>query len=463
MKRVFVKRFALRILTQRIYNYPKLDYLSNITILITMFRGFRGGVHPPENKITEDKTIAVMPAPKRVYIHFSQHTGKPAKPLVDKGAEVKIGTKIGEADGFISSTIHSSVAGKVVALDSYPHPVVGSSLCCVIESVDSDEWEAIAERDYTQLSKEELVTIVREGGIVGLGGAAFPTHVKLSPPAEKPIDTLIINGCECEPMLTADHRLMLEHASEIIEGARLFQKILDAKDLIFSVEDNKKNAAEVLSTAGVQVRVLKTKYPQGAEKQLIKAILNREVPRGGLPMDVGCVVQNVGTSYAAYQAVKFNKPLVERVVTVTGNGVKEPKNCMVRIGTSALDVINFCGGYVGTPQKMLFGGPMMGIAQYTEDVPTIKGTSGIIVWQDAVVYDEGPCVRCSNCVDVCPMGLMPTEIFKLVKTKNFETAKEYGVLDCIECGCCAYNCPAKIPLVHYLKYGKNEVWRLSRK
>ena len=432
-------------------------------ILTNMFRGFRGGVHPPENKLAEKRAIVVMPAPKRVYIHFSQHTGKPAQPLVEKGADVKIGTKIGERDGFISSTVHSSVAGKVISIENYPHPVIGTSVCCVIESTDSDAWEAVAERDHTQMSTDELVNIIKEAGIVGLGGAAFPTHVKLSPPAEKPIDTLIINGCECEPMLTADHRLMLEHAQEIIDGATLFQKIVKAQDLIFGIEDNKKDAVDVLSKAGVHVHVLKTKYPQGAEKQLIKAILNREVPRGGLPMDVGCVVQNVGTAYAAYQAVKFNKPLIERVVTVTGDGVKEAKNCMVRIGTPAMDVINFCGGYVGTPKKILFGGPMMGIAQYSENVPTVKGTSGIIVWQHAVVDDEGPCVRCSNCVDVCPMGLMPTELFKAVKTKKFDVAKEYGVLDCIECGCCAYNCPAKIPLVHYLKYGKNEVWRLSRK
>jgi electron transport complex protein RnfC len=256
---------------------------------------------------------------------------------------------------------------------------------------------------------------------------------------------------------------MLEYPTGIIEGAKIFQKILNTENLIFGVENNKEDAAEILRKEGMDVRILKTKYPQGAEKQLIKAILNRKVPRGGLPMDVGCVVQNVGTCYAAFQAAKFRKPLIDRVVTVTGNGIKESKNLLVRIGTSAIDAINFCGGYVKQPKKIIFGGPMMGITQYSENVPITKGTSGIIVWTEAKPEEEGPCVRCARCVDVCPMGLMPTDIFKLVKNKLFNKAKEYGVLDCIECGCCAYVCPAKIPLIHYLKYGKNEVWRISKK
>ncbi len=430
-----------------------------------MFTGFAGGVHPPENKHTEEDAIQVMPAPKRVYIHLSQHTGKPARPLVQKDDVVKIGQKIGEADGFISATIHASISGKVVAIESCPHPVLGSSTCCVIESSNGEVWdESVSEKpDDEDLSKEELLQLIRNAGIVGLGGAAFPTHVKLAPPPEKPIDTLIINGCECEPMLTADHRLMLEYPVGIVQGARMFQKIVGAKNLIIGIEDNKKDASKILKKEGVSVRLLKTKYPQGAEKQLIKALLNREVPRGGLPMDVGCVVQNVGTCYAGYQAVKFRKPLIDRVVTVTGNGVKKPLNLLVRIGTPAISVISFCGGYIGQPKKIIFGGPMMGIAQYTENVPTIKGTSGIIVWNEIAVDEEKPCVRCAKCVDGCPMGLMPTDICKYVTNKNFEKAQEFGVLDCIECGCCAYNCPSKIPLVHYLKYGKTEVWRLSRK
>jgi electron transport complex protein RnfC len=434
-------------------------------ILGSMLNVFSGCVHPPEDKTTETCAIEIMPPPKRVYIHFSQHTGKPALPLVHKDDFVKIGTKIGESDSFISVPIHSSVAGRVIAIEPHAHPVLGSAECCVIESTDSDEWESniVENQNYDRLPREDLLSIIREAGIVGLGGAAFPTHVKLAPPPEKPIDTLIINGCECEPMLTADHRLMLEYPTGITEGAKLFQKILGAHRLIFAVEDNKKDAAEILRNEDVEVRLLKTKYPQGAEKQLIKALLNREVPRGGLPMDIGCVVQNVGTSYAAFQAARYQKPLVDRVVTVTGNGVKESKNVLVRIGTPVIDVINYCGGYVHPPKKILCGGPMMGIAQHTENVPIIKGTSGIIVWTEAPDEPEGPCVRCASCVNVCPMGLMPTEIYAFVRNKKFSKAQEYGVLDCIECGCCAYVCPAKIRLVHYLKYGKSEVWRLSKK
>ena len=434
-----------------------------MAILNSMFNGFAGGVHPPENKYTEGIAIETVPSPKKVYIPFSQHTGKPARPLVQKDDVVKIGTKIGESEGFISVPIHASISGKVLALISHPHPVLGTSLCCVIESTGEEWEEGIKENEnYENLTRDELINIIKEAGIVGLGGAAFPTHVKLSPPLEKPIDTLIINGCECEPMLTADHRLMLEQAQGIIGGAKIFQKILGATNLFFGIEDNKKDAVEIFIEEGLEVRTLKTKYPQGAEKQLIKAILNREVPRGGLPMDVGCVVQNVGTCYATFQAVTFHKPLIDRVVTVTGDGIKQPKNVLVRIGTPAIDVINFCGGYVEQTKIIVFGGPMMGIAQYSEDVPIIKGTSGIIVSTQSRVVEEGPCVRCAHCVDVCPMGLMACEIYKFVKNKNFDKAKEYGVLDCIECGCCAYACTAGIPLVHYLKYGKSEVWRLQK-
>ncbi|KPK62928.1 hypothetical protein AMJ83_09225 [candidate division WOR_3 bacterium SM23_42] len=429
-----------------------------------MLTRFAGGVHPPEDKNTEDRAIEVMPAPKKVYIPFSQHTGKPAKPLVQKDDEVKIGTRIGELDGFISASVHASISGKVLGIVEHPHPIVGTSLACVIESNNSEDWigDLQTDQDTDKLTRTQILDAVKEAGIVGLGGAAFPTHVKLSPPKEKKIDTLIINGCECEPVLTADHRLMLEYTAQIIEGAQLFQRVLDARTLIFAIEDNKRDAGELFRKTGVEVVQLKTKYPQGAEKQLIKAILKREVPRGGLPMDVGCVVHNVGTCYAALLAVKFRKPLIDRVLTVAGDGVKRQKNILVRVGTPVSDVIEYCGGYVGSPKRLIFGGPMMGIAQYAANVPVIKGTSGILVWQQAKMVEEGPCVRCASCVDACPMGLMPTEICSHVRNKNFDMAKSYGVLDCIECGCCAYVCPACIPLVHYFKYGKSEVWRKSK-
>jgi electron transport complex protein RnfC len=429
-----------------------------------MLSGFAGGVHPPENKHTGKNAIEVVPAPKKAYIPFSQHTGKPARPLVKKGDEVTIGMKIGEADGFISASVHASVSGKVLDIIDHPHPVIGSSLCCVIESDASENWGSalVTEQNINALTKEQLLEAIRQAGIVGLGGAALPTHVKLSPPKDKLIDTLIINGCECEPMLTADHRLMLEYSATVVEGAQLFQKILGASNLVFGIEDNKKDAIELFTREGVRVKQLRTKYPQGAEKQLIKAILKREVPRGGLPMDVGCVVQNVGTCYAALLAVKFHKPLIDRVLTVAGDGVKENKNVLVRIGTPVSDLIEFCGGYTVPPKKIVFGGPMMGVAQYSESVPVIKGTAGILVLQSIRIAEEGPCVRCAGCVDACPMGLMPTELFNYVKHKRFELAEAYGVLDCIECGCCAYVCPAGIPLVHYLQYGKSEIWRKSR-
>jgi len=430
-----------------------------------MLSKFSGGVHPPEKKSTEGCAIEIIPTPKKVYIPFSQHTGKPAKPLVEKGDEVKIGTMIGEAEGFISASVHASVSGKVVDITEHPHPIIGSAMCCVIESNDSEDWvsDLKGDQDTDHADNKVLIQKVRDAGIVGMGGAAFPTHVKLSPPKDKPIDTLIINGCECEPVLTADHRLMLEYTKAIVEGARIFARILDARDLIFGIEDNKKDAVSVFVKQGVRVVPLKTKYPQGAEKQLIKAILGRSVPRGGLPMDVGCVVQNVGTCHAALLALKHGKPLIDRVVTVAGDGVKEQKNLLVRIGTPVSDVIDYCGGYVGVPKRIIVGGPMMGIAQYSDTVPVIKGTSGLLVWQGADMVEEGPCVRCASCVDVCPMGLMPTEICNHVKNKNFDTAEDFGVLDCIECGCCAYVCPAAIPLVHYFKYGKSEIWRRQRK
>ena len=441
-----------------------LDEYNILTILDGMLLGFTGGVHPPENKHTENCAIEVMPPPKRVYIPFAQHTGKPARPLVNKGDEVKIGTKIGEADGFISASVHATVSGKVIDIADHSHPVTGTALCCIIEASDSEDWieEIGKQRDPDNLTKQQLLDAIKEAGIVGLGGAAFPSHVKLSPPKEKHIDTLIINGCECEPVLTADHRLMLEHASTIIEGARIFQKILDVPNLIFGIEDNKKDAVDIFRQEGASVVALKTKYPQGAEKQLIKAILKREVPRGGLPMDVGCVVHNVGTCHGALMAVKFGKPLIDRVVTVAGDGVQKNKNVLVRIGTTVNSVIEFCGGYTTPPGKIIIGGPMMGIAQYSGDVPVIKGTSGVIVWSSVKSFEEGPCVRCAACVDACPMGLMPTEICSYIRNKNIDMAKVYGVLDCIECGCCAYVCPAAIPLVHYFKYGKSEIWRRSK-
>jgi electron transport complex protein RnfC len=332
------------------------------------------------------------------------------------------------------------------------------SPCCSIESDHSEDWEEhIKEHhEYEHCSGDELLEWIREAGVVGLGGGAFPTHVKLSIARAKAVETLIINGCESEPLLTADHRLMLEYSMSIIEGAHIVQSIIKAKALVFAIERNKKDAAELLKGEKVVVKQLRTMYPQGSEKQLVKVLMNREVPRGGMPVDVGCAVLNVATCHAILQAVKFRKPLIDRVVTVTGD-VREPKNVLVRIGTPIRDVIDFCGGHEGTPKKILLGGPMMGRAQFSDTVPIVKGTTGIVV-QDTIAYEhERACVRCSFCIDTCPMGLMPSELYAFIKHRRFGRARDYGLEECIECGCCDYVCPSRIPLVHYLKFGKSEL------
>ncbi len=430
---------------------------------------FKGGVHPPEFKeLSRGKKIEKMPAPKEVIIPLSQHTGSPAKPLLGPNDKVKVGTKIGEAVGKISVPVHSSVSGTIKELRHYPHPVLPKPVLSYVIENDGEEVidESIKKREnYLSLSNEELLNIIKEAGIVGLGGAAFPTHIKLSPPPEYKIDTLIINGAECEPFLTADERLMQERPEDIVEGARIIAKILKVSQVIFAIEENKPEAVKEIEKAsrnleGSKVVVLKTKYPQGAEKQLIKAVLDREVPRGGLPFMVGVLVQNVGTSVAIYEAVKEGKPLYERVVTITGPGIKDPKNVLVRIGTKLADVIEYAGGYKEDRVEIISGGPMMGIAQPTEDTMVIKGTSGILVLKEPEkIYPESSCIRCASCVEVCPMGLVPTELVRYAQRDKFDLAEEWGILDCMECGSCAYVCPSHIRMVQWIKYAKNEIFK----
>ncbi len=434
---------------------------------------FKGGVHPPEWKhLTTHKKIEKMPPPKEVIIPLSQHTGTPATPLLSPKDKVKVGTKIGEIAGKISVPVHSSVSGVIKDLIYYPHPALPKPvLSYVIENDGEDTLdESIKERkNYLSLSKEELLEIIKDAGIVGLGGAAFPTHIKLSPPPSYKIDTIIINGAECEPFLTADDRLMQERPQDIIEGAKIIAKILGVENVIFAIEENKPNAIKEMEKTvkdfkAAKIVILKTKYPQGAEKQLIKAILNREVPRGGLPFMIGVVVQNVGTAVSIYEAVRFNKPLYERVITVTGDGVKEPKNLIVRIGTKIKDVISYAGGYNGGASRIIAGGPMMGIAQTSDETVIVKGTSGIVVLKDAgKVYPEGPCIRCASCVDVCPMGLVPTELVRYAQTDRLDLAEKWGILDCMECGSCAYVCPSHIKIVQWIKYAKNEIFKKRAK
>jgi electron transport complex protein RnfC len=431
---------------------------------------FPHGIHPPEYKSsTEEKSIEVMPPPEKVSIPLLQHFGSPAKALVKKGDDVLLGQKIGESTALFSANVHSSVSGKVLSVDGVHHPL-GKPMPAVTIANDGEDRpapEIKGSGDPNSLDPEAICKIVREAGIVGLGGAAFPTAVKLTPPKDKPIDRVIINGCECEPVLTADYRIMLEYTEDILKGAELIRKATGAERTIIGIEDNKMDAKkafrEVINNAFAEVVLLKTKYPQGAEKNLIYALLGREVPRNGLPFDVGVVVQNVGTAKAIWDAASLGKPLYERALTASGEGVREPKNLMVRIGTPFQNVLDFCGGTDDNTNFLIMGGPMMGLTQWSPEVPVVKGTSGILAWTAPVPPMEHSCIRCSRCVDHCPMRLVPTQLMKYVKYEFLSDAEAWGILDCVECGSCQYICPAAIPLVHWIRLGKNQVMEIKRK
>jgi electron transport complex protein RnfC len=436
-------------------------------------RSFAGGVHPYEGKhFTEKKKIEILPNPQKVFVPLQQHIGTPTKPLVNKGDEVRTGQKIGEMQGFVSSPVHSPFSGKVKNISEIDHPVSGRGQAIVIEIDDAvSESDALTyQENYFDLTVDEMKTRIKEAGITGLGGATFPTHVKLSPPPDKKIDTVILNGAECEPYLTADHRLMLEHPEEIVRGLQIIMKILDVTHGIIGIENNKMDAFEILKKiikgdAQIDIILFPVKYPQGAEKQLIKAALKREVPSGGLPMAVGVVVHNVGTAKAVYEAVAFEKPLTHRVVTVTGSGVKESKNVLVPIGTIFQDVIDFCGGLTQEAVKIIMGGPMMGLAQSTTKVPVIKGTSGILIFEEkyAHIPQQEPCINCGRCVEVCPMGLLPTSLQLLVEHEKFIESDRLNVMDCMECGSCSYICPSNRYLLHAIRFGKKKVLELHKK
>lgn len=431
---------------------------------------FPRGVHLSENKeLTSTKPLEFLPPPEKIYLPLQQHFGTPATPLVKKGDEVLLGQKIGEAKALFSAHVHSSVSGVVAAIEEVIHPNGFPVLAIIInnDGQDRPSPEMKGCPDPFSLSPEEIRQKVQEAGIVGLGGAAFPTAVKLSPPKEKPIDTLIINGCECEPYLTADHRLMLEFPEAIVKGAELARRAVKAQKIIFGIEDNKVEAAASLQKHlngwPAEIAILKTKYPQGAEKNLIYALLKREVPRGGLPFDVGVLVQNVGTAKAIWEACSQGKPLIERAITVTGPMIKEPKNMIVRLGTPLAHVIESCGGLKDNASLIILGGPMMGLAQSSLDVPIIKGTSGVVALKEACLEEEFPCIRCGRCVDHCPMRLIPTQIVKFIQFEKWAEAEAWGALDCVECGCCQYICPSKIRLVHWIRLGKNMLIKLKRK
>ncbi len=434
---------------------------------------FSGGYHPPDGKSYSEKMpIEKMPSPKIAAIHLHQHIGAPSKAIVNIGDEVKVGQPISEAGGFVSAPVHASVSGKVKAIAKIADAAGNKTDAVIIESDGRDElFPGVGEKsDYSQFTADEIKKKIAASGITGMGGARFPTHVKLSPPAEKKINHIILNGVECEPYLTADDRLMQESPDTIIEGLKLMMKVTGAEKGIIGIEKNKPESIRIMkektaSMHDIKVIDLEVKYPQGGEKQLISAAIGKEVPSGGLPMDVGVVVSNVGTANAVYEAVALNKPYYERVVSVTGESITNPKNLLVRIGTPTSELIEYCGGVKEDVYKVVNGGPMMGAAMYSMEAPVHKGTSGILCLskENAAVYEEQPCISCGKCVSVCPLRLVPTEIQMNVQFKKYEEAEKLGILDCMLCGTCAYVCPAKRNLVHYFNIGKAKIAEMKRK
>ncbi len=435
----------------------------------SMAKTFSGGIHPPECKQqTENKPFIHFPLGDKLVCLMSQHIGIPAKPIVKKDEKVKRGQVIGEASGMVSCFIHAPTSGTVVAVEPVIHPLGRKMEAVIIQPDGEDIWMedfSKCRAKAKKLSAQEMLKIIQDSGIAGMGGATFPSHVKLSPPKDKVIDTLIINGVECEPYLTCDHRLMLDFAEEIIQGAKIIQSILGVKQIHIGIEGNKPDAFEKIKQAASQkecedihVHLLKVKYPQGAEKQLIKAIINRDVPAGGLPMDIGVVVHNVMTTYYIYRAIYFNEPVTERYLTITGDGVENPQNLRVRIGTPISKILEYAKLRPGS-KKIILGGPMMGMAQYSEEVPVTKGTSGILVLQDTQDMDYKNCIRCGACVDHCPMRLVPSELSITLQRGRVDLAEQYNLMDCMECGVCAYVCPANRPIVQFVKLGKAQLMK----
>lgn len=437
-------------------------------------RTFRiGGVHPPENKLSAGKRIQELGLPKQVIIPLSQHIGAPATAIVKKGDVVKVGTQIAQPGGFVSAAIFSSVSGKVAKIDDVID-ASGYRKPAIIIDVDGDEWEESIERDSTlkkecNYTPEEIVKKISAAGIVGLGGACFPTHVKLTPPPGSVADILIINAVECEPYLTSDHQLMMEKAEEILVGVNILMKAIKVNKAIIGIENNKPDAIALMTKVaaaypGVEIIALKVQYPQGGEKQLIDAIIRRQVASGALPISTGAVVQNVGTAYAVYEAVQKNKPLFERVVTVTGKSVKVPSNFLVRIGTPMSMLIEAAGGLPEDTGKIIGGGPMMGKALVTMEIPVTKGSSGVLIMnnKEALRKEIQNCIRCAKCVSVCPMGLEPYLLSALSENSDWERMENERIMDCIECGSCQFTCPAGRPLLDYCRLGKGKVGAIIR-
>ncbi len=439
------------------------------------FTTFSGGIHPPENKrLSEGKAFSNLSVPQLCYIPLQQHVGKPARPIVEAGEIVREGQLIGLADGYISANVHASVPGKIVEITEHPTVYSKRGMCVLIEAQGSfaTSGRPLESADWGSMSNLELLNRVAEAGVVGLGGAAFPTQVKLHPPRNRQIEALIINGSECEPYLTVDDMLMQTFPGEIIEGVRIALKILGISTAYIGVENNKlhaiaslkKKLAEIKPSENIIIVALKTKYPQGAEKQLVYSLTRREVPSGGLPMDAATVVQNVGTIFAIREAVALGKPLFERYITVTGPCVKNPGNYKVRLGSRVSDVIEECGGLVAEPAKIIMGGPMCGTALDSMDIPVVKGTSGILVLgkEEARPVDYLPCIRCGRCVAVCPAGLVPCDMVNTIEKGRLDLVEPSHPFDCIMCGSCAYVCPSHRPLNHFIKLAQEKLRRRQK-
>lgn len=432
---------------------------------LPIHKTFRGGVHPPDYKqSSKEKPFEIMPSSKRIIIPLSQHLGKPALANVKKGSEVKTGTVVAEAQGVVSSPIHSAVTGKVAAITTSVNTSGFPKESIIIESAENEEFEFLPELDYDTITSEEIIERVRAAGIVGQGGAAFPASVKLSPPKDKKIDFIILNGCECEPYLTRDYRFMLEQPVDVLKGLKLIMRAVGVQKGIVGIEDNKPLAIAKMKEAAkeftdISVEAVETKYPQGAEKMLIKALIKREVPPGKLPLDVGVIVQNIGTAVSIYSAVVKGEPSITAALTVAGNGIKESKNLIVKVGTPISEVLEYCGGITDDAVKVVVGGPMMGVSQYDFSAPIMKATSGILVLtkKEVAAKEETPCLRCGKCVEVCPINLVPTKLARYSQLGKYEEADSLDIRVCMECGTCAYTCPANIPLVQFIRLGKKKV------
>ncbi len=436
-------------------------------------RTFRGGIYPPHNKsCTEMKNIVdLYPRRDLLYFPMQQHIGVPCEPLVKVGDRVLVGQKIGDSEAFLSAPIHASISGKVEKIASVLTPMGSKSLAVAVRNDGLyEQIQGIAPRSVEGLSPEEIRKTIREAGIVGKGGACFPTAAKLTPPPSCEIDSILINCSECEPYLTCDQRLMVEHAKGVAEGLRIVLRLFPGARGIITVEDNKPEAIEALQNQivpedNLELCLLKTKYPQGAEKMLIYAVTGREVPFGKIPAEVGCIVLNTRTCYQIYDIFATGRPVMSRIVTVAGKAVREPGNFRVRMGTSFQDLIDAVGGFREKPAMVLAGGPMMGISLMTLDVPVIKGTSGIVCLaeEEATIEDEQTCIRCGRCVEVCPMGLMPYRLYLLATRRNYRGFEEASGMTCMECGCCSYSCPGKLHLVQTVREGKRSVRELWKK